>query len=70
MPRKRDRDRAPPKRKPAPAQPPAKSRPGLPNPDSVVSEDTLTSPKGNRYRIITTTQADPYDPPLVGKKRR
>jgi hypothetical protein len=37
--------------------------PGLPDPATVVSERTFTSPKGKRYRIIKTTEKDPYDPP-------
>jgi hypothetical protein len=37
--------------------------PALPDKETVVSERTLTSPKGKRYRIIRTTQKDPYDPP-------
>ena len=43
----------------APEQP----NPGLPDPATVVSERTFTSPKGKRYRIIKTTEKDPYDPP-------
>jgi hypothetical protein len=35
--------------------------PGLPDPKTVVSERTFVSPKGRRYRIITTTDKDPYD---------
>ena len=37
--------------------------PGLPDPKSVVSERTFISPKGRRYRILRTTEKDPYDPP-------
>jgi hypothetical protein len=37
--------------------------PGLPDKETVVSERTLVSPKGKRYRIIRTTEKDPYDPP-------
>ena len=36
--------------------------PGLPDPKTIVSERTFISPKGRRYRIITTTEKDPYDP--------
>jgi len=43
----------------APEQP----NPGLPDPATVVSERMFTSPKGRRYRIIKTTEKDPYDPP-------
>jgi hypothetical protein len=49
---------------------PRKPRPGLPDPASVVSVKTFTSPKGNRYRIIETTETDPYDPPLKPTKKR
>jgi hypothetical protein len=38
-----------------------KERPGLPNASSVVEEGTLTSPMGRRYRVIRTTEKDPYD---------
>lgn len=37
--------------------------PRLPNKDAIISERTFTSPKGKRYRIIRTTEKDPYDPP-------
>jgi hypothetical protein len=43
--------------------------PGLPYKKTVISERTLTSPKGTRYRIITTTEKDPYDPPDDKDKR-
>ena len=36
-------------------------RPGLPEEATVVSEETITSPKGRKYRILRTTQTDPYD---------
>ena len=42
----------------------AASRPaGLPNPGSVVSEEEFTSPKGQRYRVLRTTETDAYDRP-------
>jgi len=37
--------------------------PGLPDKATVISEREFTSPKGKRYRIIKTTQRDPYDLP-------
>jgi hypothetical protein len=37
--------------------------PGLPDTATVIAEREFTSPKGKRYRIIRTTQRDPYDPP-------
>jgi hypothetical protein len=45
-----------------------KQRPGLPDPSAVVGESTLTSPKGSRYRVIRTTEKDPYDKPDKGKR--
>jgi hypothetical protein len=46
------------------APPPgAAPNPGLPDPKSVVSERVFISPKGRRYRILRTTDKDPYDPP-------
>jgi hypothetical protein len=48
-------------------------RPGLPDKESVVSEKTLVSPKGRRYRILKTNERDAYDPPVEPaprKKRR
>jgi hypothetical protein len=54
---------------------PRKPRPGLPDKASVVSEEAFVSPKGTRYRILKTSETDPYDPPppsVAGsrKKRR
>jgi hypothetical protein len=34
----------------------------LPDPKTIVSERAFVSPKGRRFRIITTTEKDPYDP--------
>jgi len=39
------------------------ANPGLPDKETIVSERTFISPKGKRYRIIRTTEKDPYDPP-------
>jgi hypothetical protein len=36
--------------------------PGLPDPKTVISERTFVSPKGTRFRILRTTEKDPYDP--------
>jgi len=41
----------------------SKPRAGLPDPASVVSEATLRSPAGRTYRVLRTTERDPYDPP-------
>ncbi|HLQ91876.1 MAG TPA: hypothetical protein VK148_17780 [Xanthobacteraceae bacterium] len=51
-------------RKPAgPSSETARPRnPGLPDPKTIVSERAFVSPKGRRFRIITTTEKDPYDP--------
>jgi hypothetical protein len=42
--------------------------PGLPDPKTVVSERTLVSPKGTRFRVLRTTEKDPYDPDDNGNK--
>ena len=44
--------------------------PGLPDPKTVVSERLFVSPRGRRFRIITTTEKDPYDPDENGKKKK
>jgi hypothetical protein len=44
--------------------------PGLPDPKTVVSERTFVSPKGRRFRIIRTTEKDPYDPDDPDKKSK
>ena len=41
----------------------SKPRTGLPDSASVVSETTLRSPAGRIYRVLRTTERDPYDPP-------
>ena len=46
-----------------------KPRPGLPDKSSIMSVKTLTSPKGNRYRIIETDETDAYDPAADPTKR-
>ncbi len=55
-------------RKP-PGEPPADSteprNPGLPDPNTVVSERILVSPKGRRYRVITTTERGPRTVPTT-----
>ena len=38
-------------------------RPGSPDEATVVSEETLTSPKGRQYHILRTNQMDAYDDP-------
>ena len=44
--------------------------PGLPDPDSVVSEEAFTSPSGAHYRIFHTDETDAYEEPTPPKRRR
>jgi hypothetical protein len=48
------------------------TRPGLPAEASILSERTFTSPRNRVYRIIRTSERDPYDEPdpAADKKRR
>jgi len=46
-----------------------KRRAGLPAKDSVLSEKTFTSPKGNAYRILKTTEKDAYEERRKRKRR-
>ena len=48
----------------------SKKRAGLPNPGSVVSETTLRSPSGRTYRVLRTTESDPYDRPKKPDPKR
>jgi hypothetical protein len=50
------------------AEPPLRS--GLPAPESIISKTEFTSPKGTKYRIIKTTETDPYDEPKRPKKSK
>jgi hypothetical protein len=45
-------------------------RTGMPAQDSIISETTFVSPKGNVYRILKTNEMDDYDEPLPPKKKR
>jgi hypothetical protein len=36
-------------------------RAGLPDPNSVISEEEFTSPMGGHYRVLHTTEMDAYD---------
>jgi hypothetical protein len=56
------------RRQPA-ARAPRKREPGMPDESSVIAEKTFTSPKGTRYRILKTTETDPYDPPARPEKK-
>ena len=40
-----------------------RTRRTIPDPKSVVSTSKLESPSGRVYRIVRTTQTDPYDAP-------
>jgi hypothetical protein len=44
---------------------PRRKRPGLPDKSLIISVRTLTSPKGNRYRIIETKSSMPTKFPRV-----
>ena len=52
----------------APRAAPPKRRAGLPDEASVISEATLTSPKGTTYRILRTNEKDPYE--RDGRKKK
>jgi hypothetical protein len=41
----------------------------VPDPATVVEEHIFVSPKGRRYRILRTTQMDPYDKPPRRRKK-
>ena len=45
-------------------------RPGLPRKSSILSERTFVSPQNRQYRIITTSERDPYDEPDPAAKRQ
>lgn len=57
------------KPKKKPARPRQKSKvmpaanPALPPDAAITGESTLISPKGTRFRVIHSTEKDPYDPP-------
>jgi hypothetical protein len=51
-------------------EPATPHQPGLPAPESIVSETDFTSPKGTKYRIIKTRETDPYDKPEKPKRRQ
>lgn len=39
----------------------ARTRTGMPAPDSIVSETIFKSPKGNVYRMLHTNEVDEYE---------
>jgi hypothetical protein len=47
-----------------------KDRPGVPDEASDLSEKAFTSPKGKHYRIIRTSEMDPYDAPVPPEEQR
>ena len=50
------------RKKSAGTTPPSRRRrKGLPPPESVIAEDVLVSPKGTRYRVLSTTEKDAYE---------
>jgi hypothetical protein len=64
MPRASDQDDdAPGAKDDSARQPKTPRRKRVPSPDSVISETTITSPKGRVYRVIRTNQKDAYDEP-------
>jgi hypothetical protein len=44
--------------------------PGMPALDSVREVVDFESPKGDKYKILKTTETDGYDPPLGTPKKR
>ncbi len=48
----------------------ARRRRGLPAPESVEAVIPFTSPKGQKFRILRTNEADSYDPPSAPPGRR
>jgi len=64
--------RRPPKRSVAAGGAPGRL-PHPPDPDTVIGESVLVSPRGARYRVIKTTQTDATDAPAPrqpGGKRK
>jgi hypothetical protein len=45
-------------------------RPWLPDKATVVEEKMFKSPSGRHYRILRTTETDPYDPPASKPRRK
>jgi hypothetical protein len=58
------------KRRAAADQIETQQRAGLPAQDSIISETTLRSPKGNVYHILKTNETDDYDKPVPTKDVR
>jgi hypothetical protein len=59
-----------PKAKAEPVSGTPKCRRGVPSPETVVAEGTVTSPTGGVYRVLRTTQVDGYEAPPAKRKRR
>jgi hypothetical protein len=69
MPKREERKRsASPGRKPT-AKPQRAGR-DIPRKESIVSVESFISPKGRRYTILETNQADPYDHPKRRERNR
>ena len=45
-------------------------RPGLPAESSILAEKVFISPQNKRYRIIRTSERDPYDEPDPAAKKK
>jgi hypothetical protein len=58
---KRNRKKSRAVRRPKPEAKLRRGKREIPDPDTVLRSETLTSPKGRRYTILETTQTDPYD---------
>ena len=67
-------DKEPVTRRRRKAKPRTKSKAGpnptLPDPDTIIEEKQLTSPKGRTYRVIVTDQVDGYEEPKRPPKKR
>jgi hypothetical protein len=46
------------------------TRPGLPAKSSILSERMFVSPGKRRYRIIRTSERDPYDEPETADEKK
>jgi hypothetical protein len=69
MAKRADRDQRRSRRREARSTEP-EQRPWLPDKATVVEEKMFKSPSGRRYRILRTTQTDPYDPPASRPRRK
>lgn len=63
----RDRGAPPEATSPDPAN---VTRRRLPQPEDVVAEATLVSPKGRRYRVLRTDERDAYEDPRTSDRNK